>query len=304
VLPGILLLALAPAAVFAQSAQRARLRGGEEAFVCHAIRRGESATQAARRVTGDARNTYRAGFQIKNASSRFIPKSQYDRIRAGWQACVIRSAIVRASNAERISPPEAPDASDASNVSAAPEVVTASAAPDAPTALVIAPVAAAGDSPLSAASNPPGPIEIVDLTLVWLGTAMVVPWFGWRVLDRYLVRRKTASIVMQHFASRFVREFERPLMHDATERPVRAQVRCSPHRRRIDILLAPGQGRRYPNLSDHKKNVEYDVARVIRTLADDSFASGRLYMQDEWVVVPLRFRAGPKPTGVTCISSF
>jgi hypothetical protein len=194
------------------------------------------------------------------------------------------------------------DAVDASNTSVSPEPLAVTAPPAAPPTLALAPVA--GDSQLTVASDTPPAIEIVDLTLVWLGTAMVVPWFGWRVLDRYLVRRKTASIVMRHFASRFVREFERPLIHDATERPVRAQIRCRPHRRRIDILLAPGRGRGYPNLSDHKKNVEYDVARVIRTLADDSFASGRLYMQDEWVVVPLRFRTGAKPTGVTCISSF
>jgi hypothetical protein len=303
VLPGILLLALAPTAVLAQP------------LVCHAIRRGESATQAAQRITGDSRNTYRASFQIMNASSRFIPKSQYDRIRAGWRACVIRPAIVRASsNAARITAPDAPDASKASSVSAPREVLTASAVPEAPTALATAPVAAGGDGPLTVASDLPPTIEIVDLTMVWLGAAMVVPWFGWRILDRYLVRWKTAWIVMQHFASRFVSEFERPLVHDAAERPLRSRLRCSPQRGRIDILLAPGEGRRYPNLSDHKKNVEYDVARVIQALADDSFVSGRLYMQDEWVVVPLQFlvrrsldeggRTGPKSTGVTCISSF
>jgi hypothetical protein len=46
------------------------------------------------------------------------------------------------------------------------------------------------------------------------------------------------------------------------ERPVRSRLRCGARLGRFDILLAPGEGRRYPNLSDHKKNVEYDVARV------------------------------------------
>src|SRR5262245_32971323 len=64
-----------------------------ESPVCHAIRRGESAAQAARRVTGDGRNAYQTWFQIKNASSKFIPKSQYYLVRAGWQACVMKSAI-------------------------------------------------------------------------------------------------------------------------------------------------------------------------------------------------------------------
>ena len=48
-----------------------------------------------------------------------------------------------------------------------------------------------------------------------------------------------------------------------TIRPVRSALRCNVRRSRFDVLLAPGQGRRYPNLMDHKKNVEYDVARVM-----------------------------------------
>ena len=140
--------------------------------------------------------------------------------------------------------------------------------------------------------------------MLWLGAAMVVPLFGWRIFDNYLVRRKTASIVMRHFADRFVSEFERPLLrYHAGDRPVRSQLRCRTGRRRIDILLAPGEGRAYPNLSDHKKNIEYDVARVIHELGDKSFVSGPLYTQAEWVVVPLRFKTTRKQTGVACISS-
>src|SRR5581483_6852110 len=61
--------------------------------VCHAIRRGESATQAAQRVTGDGRNAYQPWFQIMNLSSRFVPKSQYNRVRAGWRACIVKPAV-------------------------------------------------------------------------------------------------------------------------------------------------------------------------------------------------------------------
>ena len=74
----ILALAVSAAPSFAQS------------LVCHPIRRGESAGQAARRVTGDSRNMYSASFQIMNGSSRFVPKSQYDRLHAGWRACIVR----------------------------------------------------------------------------------------------------------------------------------------------------------------------------------------------------------------------
>ncbi len=66
--------------------------------VCHAIRRGESATQAARRVTGNAQNAYREWFQIMNPSSRLVPKSQYNRIGLGWRACVITPAIPHAGH--------------------------------------------------------------------------------------------------------------------------------------------------------------------------------------------------------------
>jgi hypothetical protein len=284
-LPIVLIVAVAPTAV-AQS------------LVCHPIRRGESASEVARRVTGSSRNTYQTWFQIRNASSRFVPKSQYNRIRAGWHACVMKPAIQSASyNANRLEAPEA-DTSEASESSRTPQPLAVAAL------ATVEGVEAAADGPQPFASGILRGIWSVDLTMVWLGAAMVVPWFGWRILDDHLVRLKTASIVMQHFADRFVHEFERPLArYDAADRPVRARLRCSARRRRIDILLAPGQGRRYPNLSDHKKNVEYDVARVIQVLADESFVSGPLSTHAEWVVVPFRFKAGPKHKGVACISS-
>lgn len=288
----VLVLAVLSTDAFAQS------------LVCQPIRRGESATQAARRVTGNGRNVYQAWFQIMNPASRFIPKSQYNRIRAGWRACVIKSATPdAASNAHHpIAPdlPEAPDASEALEASGVPE------APATPTPLAtIGVVEGAGDRVQSAASDVLRMIASLDLTMVWLGAALVVPWFGWRIVDDYLARRKTASIVVRHFAVRFVDEFERPLVrYHIGERPVRSSLRRGARRGRFDILLAPGEGRRYPNLSDHKKNVEYDVARVMHALADDSFVSGPPYTHAGWIVVPFRFTAGPKQSGVSCISSF
>ena len=287
VLPIVLILAVAPTAAAAQSP------------VCQTIRRGESATQVARRLTGDSRNTYQTWFQIMNPSSRFVPKSQYNRIRAGWQACVLKPAIPSASSTgQQVTASEAADTSDAFTPSDAPAVTAV------PTSLAIADTVT-GPSSQQSAADILRTIGDVDLTMVWLGVAMVVPWFGWRILDEHLARRKTTSIVMRHFAHRFVDEFERPLVRDdLKERPVRARLRTSPRRGRFDILLAPGQGRRYPNMSDHKKNVEYDVARVIHVLADDSFVRGPLYSHAGWVVVPFQFKASPKQSGVTCISSF
>src|SRR4026208_2577918 len=68
-----------------------------QSSVCHPIRTGETATQLARRITGDGRNKYQPWFQIMDASARFVPKSQYDRIRAGWRACVVKQTIERSS---------------------------------------------------------------------------------------------------------------------------------------------------------------------------------------------------------------
>jgi len=295
-LPIFMLLSVAPTAAFPES------------LVCQSIRRGESAPQVARRLTGDSRNAYQTWFQIRNASSRFVPKSQYNAIRAGWQACLLKPIVQRASaKVDDVVASEAPDVSQtrASVISAA---LPASAAVVQPAVLVTRAADEASQGPRSRARAVA--FEIMraigglDFAMVWLGAAMVVPWVGWRILDDHLVRTKTRTIVMQHFATRFVQEFERPLVWSHADRPLRSRVRYSARRGRLDILLAPGKGRRYPNLSDHKKNMEYDVARVVHALADQSFVSGTPYTQAGWVVVPFQFKTLSKTSGVTCISSF
>ncbi len=267
--------------------------------VCHAIRRGESAAEAARRTTGNARNAYRAWFQIMNASSRFVPKSQYDRIHAGWRACVVPAIRSRSSNANHVEESEAADVFEAPKGSGVRKVVAA------PTLLASADAGdGAGDRPQPADSDVFRRLGGVDLTMLWLCAAIVVSWLGWLIVDDYLARRETASIVVRYFVDRFVDEFERPLVrYDVWERPVRSRLRSGVRLGRFDILLAPGEGRRYPNLLDHKKNVEYDVARVMYVLGDDSFVSGALYTQAGWIVVPFQFTADRKPSGVSCISS-
>jgi hypothetical protein len=287
-------------------------------LVCYPIRRGESATQVARRVTGDSRNAYQTWFQIRNASSRFVPKSQYNRVRPGWDACVFKPLVQRASarmTSEVVS--AAPLASEGPVAAAIRERLPS------PTAAAESAVLVTGDETEEATASPAFPLwpalrafVSVDFAMVWLGAVMVVPWVGWRLLEGHLVRRKTTTIVMRQFAMRFVNEFERPLRWSEAERPLRTRVRYSTRRGRLDILLAPGRGRRYPNLSDHKKNMEYDVARVVSAVGDPSFVNGRLYAQAGWVVVPFQFQTSqarrrafcdvmrPKQPGVTCISSF
>lgn len=237
-------------------------------LVCSPIQRGETATRLAQRITGDARNLHQPWFQIVDpAASRFVSKAEYDRIRPGWHACIANEPVESsAGHANHLE--------------------------------------AAGGSLQSLMADALRTIGGVDLTLVWLAAVVVVPWLWWRILEDYFGRRKAVLIVMRHFADRFIREFERPLIRQhATERPVRSRIRFSPHQARFDILLSPGTGRRYPNLSDHKKNLEYDVARVMHLIADKSFVSGSLYAREGWVVVPFQLKVGTKQAGVACISS-
>jgi hypothetical protein len=255
-----------------------------QSFVCYAMTRGESATHAARRVTGTGQNAYQQWFQIMDPSSRFVPKSQYNRIGPGWRACVIKPAIRSvSSNASHV------EERGAATVSGVPKGSEAAAVLPAPTGLARA---TAGVRPQRAASDSVRGLGGIDLTMLWLGAAMVVPWFGWRIVGDYLARRETASIVVQCFVQRFVDEFERPLVRYGTgEHPVRSRLRFGIRRGRFSILLAPNEGRVYPNLADHKKNVEYDVDRVMRVIADHSFVSGTPYTKAGWIVVPFQFTA-------------
>ena len=65
----------------------------------------------------------------------------------------------------------------------------------------------------------------------------------------------------------------------------------------LDILLAPNGARSYPNLTDHRGNVRYDVMRVVRLMADTRFTTGDLYARGRWVVVPCRLAIEPRQEG-------
>jgi hypothetical protein len=125
---------------------------------------------------------------------------------------------------------------------------------------------------------------------------------------RDLGERETVLNVMRRFGERFVVEFEEPLYQEPAarrvaipgvtgvegraDRPVRSRLRFAPARNRLEILLAPHEGRSYPNLSDHRRNLEYDVERVLDLLGDAPFVAGRLHAEGRWVVVPFRLKAG------------
>jgi len=132
--------------------------------------------------------------------------------------------------------------------------------------------------------------------ILWIGLAAAIALIASALHD--LARERSATL--QRFGERFVREFDRPLVRVRPAEPVvEARLRVRPHRRQVEVMLAPRGGRPYPNLVDHRQNVEYDVERVLRVLEDQRFAHGVLYAQGRWVVVPLQLQVNPKQAGGT-----
>jgi hypothetical protein len=229
-------------------------------MTCVPIRTDETVASVAERVTGDARNMQASWFQIVNPmTSRPVPKTRYGFIFAGWNACTTRD-------------------------DALPEVA-------------IQPAAVALSTPAVARVPPKPPVAATAATVVvwapaaiWSTVVLALALSCW-LADEYLAGRSDRLRAMKLCAERFVEEFERPLRQPhLSRRPIQSRVRFKPGRARFDVLLAPDAGLRYPNLTDHKGNVMYDVVRIQRALSEHAFVSSRPYARGRWVVVPFRFR--------------
>ena len=225
-------------------------------FFCTPIRPGETAPQVARRITGEATGARETWFQIVDpATSRFVPKARYADVRAGWHACV-------ATGLPAVAPPA--NGNPSSNWSrhlqtTYDEVIRLVQSPDADLGL-----------------------WVVLLTLIAIATHSA---------DHYFKDREQVLTAMRQFSRKFVQEFERPLVGaDLSVPPIQSRLRFAPHASRLDILIAPGAGRRYPNLTDHRNNVEYDLTRVLNVLRGEPFVNGRPYMDGPWVVLPFSMK--------------
>jgi hypothetical protein len=141
--------------------------------------------------------------------------------------------------------------------------------------------------------------------VITVGNAPLIAWVAlvlaamlvWRAVDEYLVQREATVAAMKRFGQTFVREFERPLQAYAAERPIQSQLRAIPDRGRLEILLSPCGDRRYPNLTDHRTNVLYDVTRVLEHVRDQRFVCEPVYARGSWVVVPFQFRMNTRQAG-------
>jgi hypothetical protein len=93
---------------------------------------------------------------------------------------------------------------------------------------------------------------------------------------------------LQHAGEQFVIAFTRPLIDPSSpEPPIKLRLRFVRRGGKLEISIAPNAGRRYPNLTDHKKNVEYDVSRVLRLLQSQVVLDG-LRAEGPWVIVTIR----------------
>jgi len=225
---------------------------------CVTIQRGDTVARLAGRLAGDARYRYEPWFQIVDTSTmRVIAKRQYGRIRPGWRACIAEG-----------------------RGKGGPITATSEASPR-------------HEETPQPSSDPVRTLATTDVSIWWalsLASAIVLAWW----IAAYSRGRRAVLTAMTVFGERFVREFERPLMRrGSNDRGVQAQLRLKPYRKRLDILLAPHQGRTYPNLSDHRRNVEYDVGRVLRLLNDERFVGERLSERGHWVIVRCRFTGDP-----------
>ena len=114
-----------------------------------------------------------------------------------------------------------------------------------------------------------------------------------------LVAARPIPPVMQRAGQKFINEFARPLI-DPSSRvpPIAVRLRFVRRAQHLEISIAPGEGRRYPNLVDHKRNVEYDVNRVMRLLGSRFVVSDHVRAAGKWVVVRIRL-ADLRQAGVT-----
>jgi len=248
-------------AIFALACVGVVRNAAAEQTLCYTIRHGDTAALMALRFTGSVEHRHEPWFQIVDPSvPRLIPKAHYSRIHPGWRTCVPETRLTIQWR---------------------------------PRTGFHAAVGGTAATTESAGSNP--------FILPGVGAALLaVLLFTWHATYAHVKRTRTTAPLMRSFAERFISEFERPLWQPGSEeRPLQARMRLVLRHQRVDILLAPNGGRSYPNLADHRRNLMYDVARVLRLLADSRFTTGEVHAIGRWVVVPCRLVSEARQEGAS-----
>lgn len=254
----LLLLCAAPRDVEAQQ------------FACSPILPGDTASLLALRLTGDAATAHTHAFQIRDPARRmFVPKSRYRHLSTDWQACVAIGPL------------------KSTPVAYAPVVLSAGPA------VGSVPVTIGLARPTAEPSG--GPLGQIALVAMIASAALLMLMIIGTLGDSLASR--PIPPVMRRAGEQFVRAFAHPLVDSSSSAPpIQVKLRFVRHVQQLEISIAPGDGRRYPNLVDHRTNVEYDVHRVMRVLGNHFVVSEPLRASGRWVVVPIRLADG-KQTG-------
>jgi len=249
----VLILFVLPASVAAQH------------FVCRPIAPGDTAADLARRLTGHAEAAYGLAFQIRDPARRmFVPKSHYPRLQADWQACV------------------APDPVRNAPAAYAPLVQLAAwtMVPGKPVATAPPVVVSPSSTQARADRTLTSVLLAVTIGAAALLTLMLSPLAG-------SLPPRAIPQPVRRAGENFVTVFARPLIDPSSAvPPIQMRLRFVRRTQHLEILMAPGPGHRYPNLADHKSNVEYDVDRVMRVLGDFRLARPPR-PAGKWVVITL-----------------
>lgn len=250
-------------------------RVSAQQFVCWPIASGDTPSSLARRLTGDAAAAYTFAFQIRDpARQMFVPKSHYQHLQSDWQACVAQGPVP--SNLIAYAPvvklAESMTRLDEPMIAPTPRAVAA-------TPLI---VDRTDRTPFDARLAVTVSAGALFLMLVWAVAGSLAP--------------SPVPADVRRAGENFVAVFARPLV-DASSKvpPIHARLRFVRRKQQLEISIAPGPGHRYPNLADHKKNVEYDVDRVIRVLGN-YVLSKPPRAAGKWVVVTIRPAGGKGQT--------
>jgi hypothetical protein len=239
-----------------------------ERYPCWTVQPGETVAGVVQRLTGRAETQHTPWVQVVDPSrSRIVAKHEYHLIRPGWHVCVANEVL-------RATTDRAPSGQ---------------------------PSATSVIEPRSTLVTMPGPPATVIPDYPWIVAGVLVAVsVGWVVTRKRRTAKRATLRNMRRFGDTFIREFERPLVRRGSEgHPIRWRQQPSPRRRLLKICLAPTAGRTYPNLTDHRKNLEYDVSRVLRMLRNPAVTIGPPYARGSWVVIPFRFPRSIKEEGVT-----
>ncbi len=240
-------------------------------FVCWPIAQGDTAARLSLRLTGSAAATYTDAFQIRDpARKMFVPKSRYRRLSTDWQACVAKGPLT--------SPPRVFAPVVALGAATVPEDAPITSTPLATTS-ASHPIARASVSPVDFVFSSFATRAGVFFLVFFIVSAVAVGSF----------RPRPIPPLLQRAGDEFLAAFARPLIDSSSSAPpIRARLKFVRRKQQLEISIAPGPGRRYPNLVDHKSNMEYDVARVMRLLGKHFVVGDRLRRAGKWVVVPIR----------------